>query len=66
MKCIAVALTGLTLALSVPVASAEAPATPNLKEWNIPWDNTRPVTPGWGPARTPSGLWGRPATTWPP
>ena len=49
MKCIAVALTGLTLALSVPVASAEAPATPNLKEWNIPWDNTRPRDPRVGP-----------------
>lgn len=49
MKSIAAALAGLTLALTVPVAGAEAPATPNLKEWDIPWDNTRPRDPWVGP-----------------
>lgn len=30
-------------------AQAETPATPDLKEWDVPWDNTRPRDPWVGP-----------------
>ncbi|MFC4259257.1 hypothetical protein ACFOZ5_09480 [Marinobacter lacisalsi] len=49
MKPFAPILAGLVLALALPVAQAAAPATPDLKEWKIPWDNSRPRDPWVGP-----------------
>lgn len=49
MKSFSPILAGLVLVLALPAAQAEAPATPDLKEWDIPWDNTRPRDPWVGP-----------------
>lgn len=39
----------LAACLLLPMAQADAPAPPVLKEWEIPWDNTRPRDPWVGP-----------------
>lgn len=50
MKPVPGILAGLLLALVLTPAHGDAPATPALKEWTIPWDNTRPRDPWVGPA----------------
>ncbi len=42
-------LAALAMALSAPSVQAEAPATPHIKEWDIPWENSRPRDPWVGP-----------------
>ncbi len=55
MKALSVLMAGLTLALTLPAAHGDAPATPDLKEWDIPWDNSRPRDPWVGPS--PDTVW---------
>ncbi|SFR56998.1 virginiamycin B lyase [Marinobacter daqiaonensis] len=50
MKSLYPLLAALLLALASTPVHADAPAKPGLKEWKVPWENTRPRDPFVGPA----------------